>query len=414
MAGVMLKRLGHNVHILERNSTSLRTDHAAGMRTGPYANEFFDTYDQQPTPYGFDCPGFQFLDAHSKVKSLRNEHLKLTGWNVLYYRLRAMFDGFKSPLCPVPPRNSPTDGVATFDVAKEVTDIHEEGDKICAQVIDSAGNHKTIEADLILDAGGAYSKIKAKMMPDTEHPYAGYVAWRGTVPETEVSELTRSLFDTRFNVFAFPRGYILGYAVPGEKGELERGTRLINYVWYHNLPTTSPDFTRTMTDTSGHAHRNSVPIGKLSPDVWRDHLAYGSNTLDPAFFDLVENTKQPLHIHRARVPLAKHCPHVGKATADRRGRPPAPTTRGAERQPDGAAGPAAAGRFHGRDRHQRVGARGSRRRSRGGSEEQDDRIALHEGETELRVGSCKALWLRRVAQGDCVVPKGFWTPRISG
>ncbi|KAI9653559.1 MAG: hypothetical protein M1831_005941 [Alyxoria varia] len=293
MAGVMLKNLGHNVHILERNSTSLRTDHAAGMRTGPYANEFFDTYDRQPTPYGFDCPGFQFLDAHSNVKGLRSDPLKLTGWNVLYYRLRAMFDGFESPLCPDPPTSLPTDGQTTFDVAKEVTDIYEEGDKICAQVRDSDGKQKTIQSDFVLDAGGAYSRIKAKMMPDIEHPYAGYVAWRGTVPETEVSDLTRSLFDIRFNVFAYPRGYILGYAVPGEKGEIKRGTRLLNYVWYHNLPSSTPEFNRVMTDTAGHTHRNSMPIGKLSPAVWREHLAYASSTLTPAFLDLVENTKQP-------------------------------------------------------------------------------------------------------------------------
>ena len=48
-------------------------------------------------------------------------------------------------------------------------------------------------------------------MPDhEEQPYSGYVVWRGIVPEKDVSESTRELFKTSFNVFAVSRGYIGG------------------------------------------------------------------------------------------------------------------------------------------------------------------------------------------------------------
>lgn len=102
MHGIMIKQLGHNVRILEQTTSSVRTDQAAGMGTGPQGREFFEQHDVYAKPYSFACPGFQFLDKEANIKRTLNLPLNLTSWNVLYYRLRANFDAFESTFCPNP------------------------------------------------------------------------------------------------------------------------------------------------------------------------------------------------------------------------------------------------------------------------------------------------------------------------
>ena len=47
------------------------------------------------------------------------------------------------------------------------------------------------------------------LCPGTERKYVGYVAWRGTVIEDQVSEATKALFRTCVNYFIYKGGHIL-------------------------------------------------------------------------------------------------------------------------------------------------------------------------------------------------------------
>lgn len=57
MHGIMIKRLGHNVRILDQSRSSTRNDQAAGMGTGPQGLEFLKQHDLDARPYAFACPG---------------------------------------------------------------------------------------------------------------------------------------------------------------------------------------------------------------------------------------------------------------------------------------------------------------------------------------------------------------------
>ncbi len=211
MHGIIMKRLGHNVRILEQNLSSTRTDHAAGIGTGPQGLQFFMENDRYPRPYSFACPGFQFLDRASNVKRVIDLSLNLSSWNVLYYRLRANFDSLQSEYCPEPINPAATDGKAVYDLGKQATNASYNDGFVTVEYnnLEVAGGG-TIHADLVIVADGQNSTIRRKFMPDLEYPYSGYFAWRGTVPESDVSIETRKLFDKRFNVFAMPQGYIVG------------------------------------------------------------------------------------------------------------------------------------------------------------------------------------------------------------
>ena len=63
--------------------------------------------------------------------------------------------------------------------------------------------------DLVIAADGPGSSIRKMLCPGTERTYVGYVAWRGTVDESQVSEETKTLFRTCLNYFIYEDGHIL-------------------------------------------------------------------------------------------------------------------------------------------------------------------------------------------------------------
>lgn len=211
MHGTMIKRSGHNVRILDQSLASMRTDHAAGMTTGPQGHELLQKHDFDPRPYSFPCPGAQIVDKQSNVNRLVNIPLNLTGWNVLYYRLRANFDGLKSEFCPEPPEATDADGDAVYDLGKRVTNVSYAENRVTVEFDDLVnGGGGSVRADVVVVADGANSTIRQKLLPGLKHEYSGYVAWRGTVPEKDVSEDTVKLVEKRFTVYAMKRGYIIG------------------------------------------------------------------------------------------------------------------------------------------------------------------------------------------------------------
>jgi hypothetical protein len=58
-------------------------------------------------------------------------------------------------------------------------------------------------------ADGHNSKLRDDLFLSAKHTYAGYVAFRGTVPESEVSEESKKIFDPKLTYQTFKNGYIL-------------------------------------------------------------------------------------------------------------------------------------------------------------------------------------------------------------
>ena len=81
--------------------------------------------------------------------------------------------------------------------------------------------------------------------------------------------------------------------MPGEDGSLTRGERFFNFVWYYNCPESSKEFSDYMTDTDGHLHANTLPIGKMCPDTWEKLKSHASNVLNTPFLELVNKTSTP-------------------------------------------------------------------------------------------------------------------------
>ncbi len=210
MQGIAIKRLGHNVTILEQHLSDTREGQAAGIVTMEHSHAFMTRHDLlKQQPYTINCSTVQILDTNLEVAHKFNRPMRMSSWNVLYYRYRANFDGLKSAHCPEPPSEPTSSGRAVYDQGKRVTNVHEVGDKIELDYNDMISKTPgRIKADIVIVADGSNSYVRGLLQPHLHHTYAGYVAWRGTVPEEEVARQTRDLLKNKTTLHTTPNGYI--------------------------------------------------------------------------------------------------------------------------------------------------------------------------------------------------------------
>lgn len=217
----------------------------------------------------------------------------MTSWDLLYHLLRANFDGVSSEYAKAPPSEA-HEGTAIYDYGHQVHGI-DSGDETSLSIAatTSEGRDVSIRADMLIGADGPSSKIRKLIDSNVERKYAGYVAWRGTVPENEVSQAAKDVFVEKFPFFHTEGMQILAYTIPGPNGTVEPGKRLLNWVWYVNYREESPEHVQLMTDNHGKRHHITLPPGGIEERVWEGQKAVARAVLPPQFSELVNKTKVP-------------------------------------------------------------------------------------------------------------------------
>ena len=194
-AGLALKRLGHNVTILERNPTQLLDNQGAGIVSGGDTLDFFKRYDRCNRPLAVSSHRRQYLDSNGSVIHRVDMLQNMTSWDLAYFMLRANFDGIKSDYCDVPDPLA-SDGRAVHLHDHKVIMIHDEGRQVRVDFQRSDGSTGSMYADMVVGADGPNSTVRGLLVPGIERTYAGYCALRGTVPENEATEAAREVSAT--------------------------------------------------------------------------------------------------------------------------------------------------------------------------------------------------------------------------
>ena len=315
MQGISLKRLGHNAHILERDPEGHLQGQGAGIRAGDNVGEFLKRHDRVKTPLSVQSPFVRFLDREGKTVRQYDWPMTNTSWSALYYRLRANFDGLRTDFCPeAPDPLARGEGEATYDFGKKVTSVAcSTGQRMVVAYEASDGTTGRLTADLVIGADGTGSIVRAALVSYAEREYSGYVAWRGTVPEHDLSAATRSFFGDHVSIFQRPRGHghILMYAIPGPAGTLEPGTRELNYVWYCNYA--DRDIGDLLTDTAGRQHRMTLPPGKVRPIIWEAQKTVAAEALPPAYVEVIRATARPFAQNISDIPAGRAVLEGGRA-----------------------------------------------------------------------------------------------------
>jgi 2-polyprenyl-6-methoxyphenol hydroxylase-like FAD-dependent oxidoreductase len=146
----------------------------------------------------------------------------MSSWDALYFRLRANFDLESSLYLSGTAPNTDAEplhaisATAEYETGKRVLRIESTQTGKVAVVYEDIKNGGPLlrsEADLVLGADGPNSVMrKAFLEPGkADRAYAGYIAWRGVVPEQEVSEKTREVFRSNitYSILGAEAGHVI-------------------------------------------------------------------------------------------------------------------------------------------------------------------------------------------------------------
>jgi 2-polyprenyl-6-methoxyphenol hydroxylase-like FAD-dependent oxidoreductase len=301
-AGVALKRLHKNlnIRIFERNPTPLLRDQGAGIVAGQDVQTFFSKNDRTKTPLAVTSRQRLYLDRDGNVIHREDSVQQMTSWDLLYHLLRVNFDGVESEYAETP-GSEEEEGTASYEYGCTVTGIKTPdqssslnfSEPVEVTMKRHSGETFSATADLVIAADGASSIIRPMYFPDIKRKYAGYVGWRGLVPENKMSEAAAAVFTEKF-VFYHTEGIqTLTYLIPGKNGTIEPGKRFANLIWYQNYPEGSPEHTELMTDKNGKKHHVSLPPGAVSEAVWSKTKENAKKIFPPQFVELLENIEVP-------------------------------------------------------------------------------------------------------------------------
>ena len=243
-AALVLRDAGCDVRVFERSSAALQARGAGIAALDATLRYLVERGGYRPADVCSSTGWIRFLNADGTVRHEQRHRYRFSSWNTIYRALLGQFDAGR------------------YLLDSEVVDFQETGDQVS---ITLAGGERA-GADLRVCADGVSSAARARLLPGTEPAYAGYVAWRGTLPERLLSPGTRKALDDALTYQVLERSHILVYPIPGPDGALTEGDRLINIVWYVNVAA-GAELDRLMTGRDGLRRPVSLPPGAAAPEA---------------------------------------------------------------------------------------------------------------------------------------------------
>ena len=265
---ILLRRLGANVIVLERSAGQFN-DQGAGITL--------------PTPFIDQCVALDLFDKNiprlvvnsrsfsRKSKAAIQDAEKFwiqpvqgmaLNWMDIYRNLKGRLE-----------KNN-------YQVQTTVQKIQKTPDGF--QVETTTG--KMIFADLVIAADGVDSTVRKHFIPDAVEAYAGYIAWRGVVEDTEFNA------DQHVPYCFFPAGHILLYRIPASDYAIT-GKTLLNWIIYENNQ--EKPLSELLKDKKGNIHTRSLSAENLSDDKIKYLHALAQSQLPKFISDVVCKTPNP-------------------------------------------------------------------------------------------------------------------------
>ncbi len=267
---VLLRDLGCDVEVHERADTDLE-DRGAGIVVLPVTERYFEEGGGGGERVSLELTYWRYVDANGRTLSADADHFRFSGWSTIYRALLRVF------------------GRDHYHFGHEVTGVHQSRDRVTVELADGTVD----EGDLLVFADGMGSTGRGLMAPDVTPQYAGYVAWRGTVPENVLSPSTRDEVADAMIYQILGPGHILVYAIPSRDGDTEPPNRLINFVWYRNYLPGGP-FEDLMTDGDGNTRSGTMPPGSIRPHHLDEMRSTAARMLAPQLAEIVLSCDEPL------------------------------------------------------------------------------------------------------------------------
>jgi 2,6-dihydroxypyridine 3-monooxygenase len=269
-AALVLRDLGCQVMVFERSTAELES-RGAGIvvldTTLRYFRERTDLdVDRITTSTGF----LRYLDRGGAVVYQEPRRYRYSGWHTIYRALLGCLDP------------------GAYRLGSEMVGFEQAGGRTVVRFADGSSSGY----DLLVCADGIASIARAALQPLARPAYAGYVAWRGTVPEGQLSAPVRELLADSIVYQVMPNSHILLYPIPALDGSVEPGRRLANFVWYRNYAA-GDELDDLMTDREGVRHDLSLPPGAAREPHLGALRAAASERLAGQLAEVVHHTERP-------------------------------------------------------------------------------------------------------------------------
>lgn len=273
-AALLLRRLGFDVDVYERTPTDL-DGRGGGIVLQPDTLRWFtECSDQHPETVSTSTHYVQYLGQDNTLLHRENAPWSYTSWGTFYRALLADFDLWA--------------GTGHYHLGEYAAGFDQDADSV--QVRFASGRRET--AELVVFADGIGSPSRRRIAPGSTLEYSGYVGWRGTVPEREVSPETFELLHDSITYSVAPHTHINVYPIPAPGGGLRVGERLLNYVWYRNVPE-GHRLDELMTDKRGFVAGVSLHPGQVQDRFVDEMRSAATEVLAPAAAEVVLRTDAP-------------------------------------------------------------------------------------------------------------------------
>jgi 2,6-dihydroxypyridine 3-monooxygenase len=268
-AALVLRDAGCRVELLERSSAALDS-RGAGIVLHPMTVRYFlEKGILEPGRISTAASRLRYLAADGRVIDESPCGYLFTAWNTLYGALLGCL------------------GRDSYHLGQTMVGFEPDGDQVRVSLADG---HE-LACDLLVCADGISSVARARLLPRIRQHYAGYVGWRGTVPEADLSRAALGELAEVINYHLMAGSHVLTYPIPSQDGNLDVGHRLTNFVWYRNVPE-GRALEELMTDRWGARREISVPPGAVREE-FREELREAAKALPPAIAEAVRKTAEP-------------------------------------------------------------------------------------------------------------------------
>jgi 2-polyprenyl-6-methoxyphenol hydroxylase-like FAD-dependent oxidoreductase len=270
LAAIMLERRGWHVDVFERVTSEL-AGRGAGIVAQPPLIAQLGALGLDTRELGVAIARRQMLGGDGAVVATSVCPQVFTAWERLYRLLRAAF---------------PSD---RYHRGKSFRASAADGERVIANFSDGSD----AAGDVLIGADGLRSIVRQPCLPDIAPRYAGYVAWRAMIAESELPRaIHRDLFEAM--TFCLPPGeQFLGYPVAGPDNDLRPGKRRYNIIWYrpaHELG----ELPSLLTDETGTVYSISIPPTLIRREAITAMRAAAERLLAPQLRQVVRLIDEPL------------------------------------------------------------------------------------------------------------------------